>query len=853
MRVYQFRHIRADGHSSLRLPSFLPRGRTYHGRVRRGAPLLAAAAAATLGLVPSALASTGDRVEIVATLKPPGLALEVQQSRTLSARAKARRLDPGSPTSRAYLALLERRQDEVARRIRAAIPSARLSWRYRVVLDGLAVDLPRDRLRTLARVPGIDRIWPGAVVHATLDRAPQIIGADALWGLPDFSTAGNGIKIGIIDDGIDQKHPFFDPAGYTYPPGFPKGDASFTTPKVIVARAFAPPNATWKYARAPFDPVYSEHGTHVAGIAGGDYTVGAVPGRGPLAGIAPRAYLGNYKMAATPTSDGLIENSVELAAAVEAAVRDGMDVINISFGEIEVDASRSIVDRAVNGAAAAGVVPVIAAGNDFEEFGRGSINSPGTAAGAITAAAVSKSDVVASFSSSGPTPLSDRLKPDVSAPGVSILSSVPAREGSWTQFSGTSMATPMVAGGAALLRQRHPGWTVPQIKSALVLTGIPAYADGAHTAELPTTREGGGLIDLPRADDPLVFAVPSSLSFGLLRTGTSAARRISVTDAGGGTGAWNVAVQLQVHPDGVTVRAAATLTVPGRLDVVATASPTATEQDVTGFVVLTRGADSRRVPFWFRVEHPRLGPPSATLARTGTYTGSTRGKPSRVESYRYPDDPGAIRVITKLPGPEQVFRVRLRRPVDNFGAVLLRSGPGVRVTPRLVAADDENRLLGYRGLPTNNNPYLPTYGRPQPIVAAVRPVPGTYDLVFDTVSAATAGPFTFRFWIDDTTPPTVRLLTPRARHGGRLALALADRGSGVDPSTISVRIDGRSVVPTWDGRAGRLLVPVGAGLSSGRHRLAVQVSDYQEEKNSESVPGLFPNTRFFTARFTVAG
>src|SRR2546425_609100 len=156
------------------------------------------------------------------------------------------------------------------------------------------------------------------------------------------------MKIGILDEGVDQTHPFFDPSGYVYPPGFPKGDTAYTTPKVIVARAFAPASVTWRYARKPFDPVYSFHGTHVAGIA---------------------------------------------------------------------------------------------AGNDADEWGFGSISSPGSAPGVITAAAASKQKRIAGFSSAGPNPVSLLLKPDVTAPGVGILSSVPAHEGTWAQFSGTSMAS----------------------------------------------------------------------------------------------------------------------------------------------------------------------------------------------------------------------------------------------------------------------------------------------------------------------------------------------------------------------------------------------------------------------------
>ena len=178
-------------------------------------------------------------------------------------------------------------------------------------------------------------------------------------------------------------------------------------------------------------------------------------------------------------------------AAIEAAVADGMDVINMSLGEPEIEPSRDIVVQALAAAARAGVVPVVSAGNDYEDFGRGSVSSPGTAPDAITVAAVSTTrsgaeDIVADFSSSGPTPLSLQLKPEVRAPGVSIVSAAPG--GSWTPLSGTSMAAPHVAGAAALLLQRHPTWTPAQVKSALALTGDPAYADERKLVDLATVE-----------------------------------------------------------------------------------------------------------------------------------------------------------------------------------------------------------------------------------------------------------------------------------------------------------------------------------------------------------------------------
>ncbi|HZP30651.1 MAG TPA: S8 family serine peptidase, partial [Acidimicrobiia bacterium] len=631
------------------------------------AVLIGAVALGALTLSPAAQpARTDGLVEVVVGLEAPPLAEAITQSRVLTGRVKAQRLDLRSPTSLGYLGSLASAQRTLAARITAAIPAARITWRYRVVLDGMAVLLPRSELPRLAATPGVARVWPNVAYRPLLDRSPGLIGAPQLWG-PDFSTAGNGIKIGIVDDGVDQAHPFFNPAGYAMPPGFPKGNVAFTSPKVIVARAFPSPDTTWKYAKVPFDPEESDHATHVAGIAAGNPATPAIAGRGPLSGVAPRAYIGNYKVLTYPTENfGLNGNAPEIAAGVEAAVRDGMDVINLSLGEAEIDPARDLVATAINGAADAGVVPVIAAGNDFDDFGAGSVSSPGSAPKAITAAAVTKQLTIASFSSGGPTPISLGMKPDVAAPGVDITSSVPPHDGTWASFSGTSMAAPHVAGAAALLLQRHPDWTVAQVKSALVLTGKPAPS---AANELPTTREGGGLVQVPAANAPLVFAEPADLSFGLLKPGAGATRSVSLTDAGGGAGTWTVTVALQGAASGVGVAAPPTVAVPGRLDLTATVSESAPEADVTGFVVLTLGSTTRRIPFWLRTERPKLATePHGRLRTTGTYKGQLRGKPSLVGSYRYPANAPPV---PSAGGREQVFRFVLARPVANFGVAVL--------------------------------------------------------------------------------------------------------------------------------------------------------------------------------------
>jgi minor extracellular serine protease Vpr len=442
--------------------------------LRRGPILFAALVFALAG---AGSASAGANTEVIVELEGPPLSRAVSGSRVLTAAVKTERLDIRGPLATGYLRELEAAQRSLERRIERTIPRSAVRRRYSVVLNALAVVLPTRGLERLRGLKGVARVYPTAAYGAALAQSPAAIKAPILWGA-DLATSGRGVKIAILDDGIDQRHPFFNPAGLQPPSGFPKGNTSYTSGKVIVARAFPARSTRWRNARLPFDSVFSQHGTHVAGIAAGDHGTRATGGRGTVSGVAPQAYIGNYKVLTVPTAEyGLNGNSPEIAAAIEAAVRDGMDVINLSLGQPEVEPSRDIVARALDGAADAGVVPVVAAGNDFYEYGRGSVSSPATSAKAITVGAVEvarSAPTIADFSSSGPTPLSWRLKPDVTAPGVNILSSVPPT--GFTPFSGTSMAAPHAAGAAALLRQRHPTWTVAQVKSALVQTGTPVRA-----------------------------------------------------------------------------------------------------------------------------------------------------------------------------------------------------------------------------------------------------------------------------------------------------------------------------------------------------------------------------------------
>jgi len=282
----------------------------------------------------------------------------------------------------------------------------------------------------------------------------------------------------------------------------------------------------------------------------------------------------------------------------------------------------------------------------------------------------------------------------------------------------------------------------------------------------------------------------------------------------------------------------------------AAVSKSATAREVSGFVVLTRAGQTRRIPFWLRATAARLArEPSRVLPRPGVYRGDTRGKPALVSSYRYPDHPGGLGVTERLLGPEQVFRFVLRRPVANAGAIVLSHARGTAVSPRLVQAGSEDHLTGYAGLPLRINPYQSNYFGLEPVVGVMRPPPGAYDLVFDTRSRRLAGPFTFRFWVDDTTPPTVRVATGRTALG-RLRLTVSDRGSGVDPASMLARVDGGLRRILYWPATGRVEIVVGR-LARGRHRLEFTVADYQETKNNEDSDRTLPNTRRLVTTFGV--
>jgi minor extracellular serine protease Vpr len=334
-------------------------------------------------------------IRVIVRLRPPPLAA-YSASRSLQITGSTHRLNVGSRSSRAYLAHLEAVQRRAAAELERAIPSARISRRFRILLDGLTMTLPNGQLPRLVRLGFVSKVYPSLTYMPTTNESPSIIAADALR--QRTGAQGDGMKIGVVDTGIDQTNPFLNGSGMDYPPGFPRGGIKWTSSKVIVARTFPGPGSGRRGRRA-VDPT-EPHGTHVSGIAAGRSGTDA-PGsrdRPPvngLSGVAPRAWLGNYRVFTVPTPYGASANTPEIVAAFEAAVRDGMNVINFSGGGPQTDPANDALIEAVRNVSNAGVVPVISAGNDRDEFGGGTVGSPGVAPDAISVAAVSNKHVFA--------------------------------------------------------------------------------------------------------------------------------------------------------------------------------------------------------------------------------------------------------------------------------------------------------------------------------------------------------------------------------------------------------------------------------------------------------------------------
>lgn len=445
----------------------------------------------------------------------------------------------------------------------------RIRHEYTRAFRGASIDVSRrESLTAIAKLSYVAAIHPDLEVEAYGGSASGSIAMRSVR----TNDSGAGIVVAVIDSGIDYLHPAL---GGGFGPGH----------RVI---------GGYDFVNGDNDPIDdNRHGTHVAGIIAANSAT--------VSGVAPNVSLLAYKVL---NAAGKGRQS-DVLAAIERAmdpngdgdVSDRVDVANISLGAAgnPLDPVAQAVERAV----AAGMVVCAAVGNDGQYH---SIGSPAVAASAIAVGAVDNDGAIAEFSNRGPSGRSGAIKPDVLAPGVAIRST--AMGGGTLVLSGTSMASPYVAGLAALLVENHPSWTPAQIKAALVNSALPIAAE-------EVMGQGTGRVDRARALQATTLTSPTQLNFELIDltagqwtatrtiriTNTAASARQFAISASGGS----AAITITAAPPAIDLAAgeskelAVTLSVE-RAQLPAPATPSFAFE---GLVTLTSAEETLRVPWAF--------------------------------------------------------------------------------------------------------------------------------------------------------------------------------------------------------------------------------------------------------------
>ena len=312
-------------------------------------------------------------------------------------------------------------------------------------IKALSAKIPVETIDGLLRNPHVVYVEPNIQLHALEEQ--YLWGMDRIFGDESFvfptwgTSTGNGVKVAILDTGIDGSHPDLD--------GKIVGGNDFT--------------GTGSYVDD------NGHGTHVSGTVAAIYSnnIGVY-------GVAPSASLYAVKVLDS-TGSGYLE---WIIAGIEWAIANEIDVINMSLG---TTSDMQSLEDACNAAYEEGILIVAAAGNSGNNPGnRDTVEYPGGYASVIAVAASDSNDARASFSSTGPDV-------ELIAPGVSILSSIPG--GGYAYYSGTSMASPHVAGVAALVLAANSSLTNVEVRSILQQT--------AENLKLKQEHQGYGLV---RAD-----------------------------------------------------------------------------------------------------------------------------------------------------------------------------------------------------------------------------------------------------------------------------------------------------------------------------------------------------------------
>ncbi|MDT0141410.1 S8 family serine peptidase [Microbacterium sp. PRC9] len=438
---------------------------------------------------------------------------------------------------------------------------------------------------------GIQRVWLDGRASASLDRSVPQIGAPAAW---DAGYRGTGVTVAVLDTGVDAEHP--DLTGQLDEIVDFTGSESGTADRV-------------------------GHGTHVAATIAG---TGAGAG-GTRPGVAPEADLIIGKVLDDSGSgyDSWIIAGMEWAA-------ENADIVNMSLGGGPTDGTDPLSLALDALSAQTDALFVVAAGNDGLD---GAVSTPSTANSALSVAAVDREDALAEFSSRGPRTIDSALKPEISAPGVGIVAARAAGtsmgspvDALYTAANGTSMATPHVAGAAALLAQQNPDWSGQRLKDALISTASP-------NPELGVYAQGGGRVDVARAVGQPVTATGIA-DFALVTDDESEAqeRTVSFHNEGAEAVTLDLAVEAENLDDNGAVTAAFSapeqVTVPaqGTADVVVTLDPASVGRGRWSGALTATGADGILVHT--AIGAVRRGPSHTVTIRAVGFDGGATFVPS---------------------------------------------------------------------------------------------------------------------------------------------------------------------------------------------------------------------------------
>jgi minor extracellular serine protease Vpr len=640
-------------------------------------------------------------------------------------------LDLASAASDGYRRHLAR-QHKIYRRWLLSLAAERgaapqIVHEFSVTFNGIAVQLNGASPERLAEGPGVDDWSYSRLYRPSAGAGVDLINATDVWPrMGGLENAGAGVRVGVIDSGIDERHAAFSCKESIPHKVYFSGEVGADDAQVLVL----------------------DHGTHVAGIIGGcALNHDAV---GEISGVAPGVELWDYNV--FPGFGLGYENysgaalAHDVMAALEQAVADGMDVINLSL-QGRVERSTDFLALAVNSAVDAGAVVAVAAGNTGP--GIATIQSPGGAAKALTAGAsggghllgvpivvsskqgsrtflaaggdfdsfsdvsstpgalvnwadtggavtacvpapdpsaasgkivlindggcsvttkirhaeragargvivysnmsgppfslrhdgsgalpgiaalmvssadgaaildglpatatleasqrtdhVGGADVVAGFSSRGPSPFDHLIKPDVTAPGVNVLS--PILREQFAAFQGTSVAASHVSGAAAVLRQLHPEWSASDVRSAIVNTAAPLLRSDGEPADL--LAQGSGRIDLFAASRTPLIVDPVSASFGFWREGpVMRSRELRLTNVSGADLNCSLAstgpAMLKLSDYSIELMPGATANI--RLDLDAAGMASDLRGEFGGEIQLACSDTTLRVPWWVGID-----------------------------------------------------------------------------------------------------------------------------------------------------------------------------------------------------------------------------------------------------------